>query len=220
MIKAIFFDAAGILYTRSGPTEEFAIDLLQREGFSIVIDDEQLASQMKLRSKANQGSISHDIYWDQYLVLRKVKNPEQRKDFINRIITFSNDVQPVIGADKALAALKDQGFTLGIITDTMYPLEWKMKRLEKAGVAQYIEIVACSTELGAHKPDPAVYAYAIRQSGLRPDETAFVGHLGVELDGAHKAGMTTIAIYQDQGTQADYYCNSIADLPDLAIFKK
>lgn len=219
MIKAIFFDAAGILYTRSGPTEEFAIALLQKEGYPVVIDEKQLENQLKLRSQANSGTVSHDVYWDRYLSMRKVNDPQKRKDYTNRIITYSNDVQPMEGADGALRELSHRGFTLGIITDTMYPLEWKMKRLEKAGVAEYIKIVACSTELGAHKPDPAVYAYAIRQAGLQPDETAFVGHLGVELEGAHKAGMITIAIHHDPGTQADHFCNSIADLPTLAIFQ-
>ena len=31
MIKAIFFDAAGILYTRGGHTEEFALNLLKNK---------------------------------------------------------------------------------------------------------------------------------------------------------------------------------------------
>ena len=34
MIKAIFFDAAGILYSRGGHTEEFALTLLQDNGFA------------------------------------------------------------------------------------------------------------------------------------------------------------------------------------------
>ena len=84
--------------------------------------------------------------------------------------------------------MKQKGIRLGIITDTMYPVEWKMRRLEKAGVAEFIEIVACSTSIGAHKPDPAVYAYALDQANLSQGESAFVGHLGIELEGAKKVG--------------------------------
>lgn len=218
MIKAIFFDAAGILYTRGGTTEEFAIDLLIKKGYTPEVSTELMEKQLALRSQANEGIISHEVYWDQYLSMRKVNNPELRKEYTTEIVNYSNAIQPIPGAKEALAQLKQKGFPMGIITDTMYPLEWKMRRLEKAGVAEFIDIVACSTDLGAHKPDPAVYTYAIQQARLTPAETAFVGHLGVELEGAHKAGMTTIAINHDEGANADFYCNSLLDLPALPIF--
>ncbi len=219
MIKAIFFDAAGILYTRSGHTEEFAVDLLQKNGFPTSVTPEEMETQLDLRSKANDGTLSHEKYWDQFLQQRKVTDPDQRKRMIKQITDYSNDIDPVPGAKEALAVLRERGFNLGIITDTMYPLEWKMKRLKKAGVAEFINIIACSTELGAHKPDPLVYRYAVEQAKLTPADTAFVGHLGSELDGAHQAGMTTIAINYDPGTQADFLCQSIGLLPSLPIFQ-
>jgi HAD superfamily hydrolase (TIGR01509 family) len=171
-------------------------------------------------SKANEGNISHEAYWDQFLSMRNVQNSQLRKDITTKIITYSNDVQPVKGAAATLKKLKEWGLVLGIITDTMYPLEWKMRRLEKAGVAEFIDIVSCSTELGAHKPDPAVYSYALQQAKLTVDEAAFVGHMGIELAGAHQVGMTTIAIDHDEGAIADFYCNSISDLLNLAIIKR
>ncbi|MHB8136566.1 MAG: hypothetical protein ACYDH1_20330, partial [Anaerolineaceae bacterium] len=60
MIKAIFFDAAGILYTRSGTTEDFAIKLVNEKGFSSDISGELMEKQLALRSQANEGSISHE----------------------------------------------------------------------------------------------------------------------------------------------------------------
>lgn len=216
MIKAIFFDAAGILYTRSGPTEKFALELLQKHGFPTQISPEQLEIQLALRDKANSGTLSNEIYWDKFLLMRNVIDPEQRTDFYHQIINFSNDVEPIPGAKEALRQLETQGFILGIITDTMYPLEWKMRRLEKAGVAEFIKVVACSTNLGAHKPDPAVYLYAIKQANLLPEETAFIGHLGSEVQGAHDAGMVTIAINQDPVPEADFCCKSLSELPTLS----
>jgi len=219
MIKAIFFDAAGILYTRPGHTEDFALDLLQTRGFSSKPTSDQITSEIKLRSQANQGLISPFEYWDEFLMIRGVQNPQTRKDFSTEIMNYSNDVQPVLGAREALSRLKEKGFILGIITDTMYPIEWKMRRLEKAGVAEYIDIVACSTELGVHKPDPAIYAHAVKQGNLDDGESVFVGHLGIELTGAHLAGMLTVAIDHDPGAKADYYCKSILELLDLPILQ-
>lgn len=218
-IKAIFFDAAGILYTRSGPTEKYALDLLCRSGFTTEITADQTTYQLKLKSQANQGEIGHDAYWDQFLKIRGVKDTAQRKEFASEIINYSNNVQPIPGARESLRGLKQKGFLLGIITDTMYPVAWKMLRLEKAGVAEFIDIVACSTDLGAHKPDPVVYSYALKQASLKPDESIFVGHLGIELEGAHNAGMITIAIDHDPDAKADFFCNSLSDLHSLSIFQ-
>lgn len=220
MIKAIFFDAAGILYTRAGPTEAYALQILNEEGFSTELTPDQLENQMALRSQANQGAVSYEEYWDAFLSVRGVLDPVHRQDLTARIILYSNAVLPVPGGREALNGLKLKGFQLGIITDTMYPVEWKMRRLEKAGVAEFIDIVACSTDLGVHKPDPAIYSYALQQAHLQPDEAVFVGHLGVELQGARKAGMITIAIDQDRDATADYYCGSLLDLLTLPILSK
>ena len=220
MIKAIFFDAAGILYTRSGPTEAYALQILKEEGFAAELTPDQLETQKALRSRANQGAVGHAEYWDAFLSMRGVLDPVQRKDLTDRILEYSNAVLPIPGGREALKGLKLRGFQLGIITDTMYPVEWKMRRLERAGVAEFIDIVACSTDLGVHKPDPAIYSYALQQARLEPDEAAFVGHLGVELQGARKAGMITIAIDQDRDATADYYCRSLADLLTLPILSR
>ena len=220
MIKAIFFDAAGILYTRDGHTETYALDLVSKMGYQAVLPQAQRENQLAVHSKANKGTISYEAYWDQFLLMRNIQDAQLRKNMTNQIINYSNDVQPIVGAAETLKKLKEMGLVLGIITDTMYPLEWKMRRLEKAGVAEFIDIVSCSTELGAHKPDPLVYIYALQQAKLEACEAAFVGHMGIEIAGAHQVGMTTIAIDHDEGTIADIYCDSISDLLNLPILTK
>jgi HAD superfamily hydrolase (TIGR01509 family) len=218
-IKGIFFDASGVLYIRSGHTGDYALDLLREHGYQADISDQSLGHLEKLRQQANRGLADYITYWDQFLLLRGVVDLQQRKRMTGSIIDFSNNVQPAPNGHETLAELKKRGFVLGIITDTMYPLEWKKRRLERAGVAEFIDIIACSTSLGMHKPNPAIYQYAIRQLSLSPQETAFIGHLAVELDGARIAGMTTIAVNYDDDTQADYHCASLSDLLALPIFQ-
>jgi len=102
-------------------------------------------------------------------------------------------VLAIPGGKEALAGLKQRGFVLGIVTDTIYPIDWKMRWLDKVGVAEFMDVVACSTVLGAHKPDPAMYLNALQQAHLAPSESAFVGHDAGELEGARKAGIATVA---------------------------
>jgi HAD superfamily hydrolase (TIGR01509 family) len=220
MIKGIFFDAAGVLYTRGGPTEAFALSLLQELGFPTTPSAQDLERQKALRSQASQGQLSHEAYWDEFLRMRGVASPDQRQALIKQITDYSNDVIPVSGNREALADLKQRGFVLGIVTDTMYPLEWKVRRLEKAGVAEFIDVIACSTVLGVHKPDPAMYLNAVQQAHLTPGESAFVGHATIELEGARRAGMKTVAVNHDPDAQADYYAQSLLDLLNVPIFQK
>ena len=218
MIKGIFFDAAGVLYCRARPTEDFALGLLRNGGFSIDVTSEDLTHLLALRAQANQGQVNHEAYWDQFLMMHGVADPYLRQTFITRIIDYSNDVLPVPGAREALQGLKQRSFLLGIVTDTMYPLEWKRRRLEKVGVAEYIDVIACSTVIGVHKPDSGMYLNALQQAHLSPDESAFVGHLAIELRGAHNAGMVTVAVNFEPDAVADYYCKSLLDLLNVPIF--
>jgi HAD superfamily hydrolase (TIGR01509 family) len=208
------------LYGRSAPTESHAVYLLQQGGFATQVSPEQLERQLALRAQASQGQVSHDTYWDQYLFIRGVSDAEQRATMIKQIVDFSNNVQPMTGASEAIDGLKKRGFVLGIVTDTMYPLEWKMRRLEKAGVAEFIDVIACSSVLGIHKPDPAMYLNALQQAHLPPSESAFVGHDAVEIDGARKAGMATVAVNYEPESKADYYCANILELLNVPIFQQ
>jgi HAD superfamily hydrolase (TIGR01509 family) len=219
LIKGIFFDAAGVLYRRASPTADFALGLLRDGGFSIEVPSEDLTQILALRAQANQGQVNHETYWDQFLRMHGVADPCLRQTFITQITDYSNDVLPIPGAREALQGLKQRRFLLGIVTDTIYPLEWKRRRLEKVGVAEYIDVIACSTVIGVHKPDPVMYSNALQQAHLSPDESAFVGHLALELQGAHNAGMVTVALDFEPDTVADYYCKSILDLLNIPIFK-
>lgn len=170
--------------------------------------------------KPAKDKLRHEVYWDQFLLMRGVTNPEHRRTLVGRIIDYSDDVLPVPGGREVLAGLKKRGFVLGVVTDTMYPIEWKMRRLTKVGVAEFIDVIACSTVLGVHKPDSAMYLDAVQQAHLTPSESAFVGHVNVELEGARRAGMRTVAVNSDPDAKADYYAKSLRDLLNIAIFQK
>ncbi len=218
MIKGIFFDAADIFYYRPEPTNKYVLNLLKEKGFSTELSPENQLRQKALHSEANRGRLSPDQYWDRFLLMHGVTAPEERQTLVDKINDYSNHVLPIPGGREALMGLKQRGFVLGIVTDTMYPLEWKMRWLDDVGVAEFIDVVACSTNLGAHKPDPAIYLNALQQAHLTPGESAFVGHKAEELEGARKAGITTVAVNYDPDAEADYYTQSLVDLLNVPIF--
>ncbi len=219
-IKGIFFDAAGVFYDRRETTGAFANRLLADQSYRVQLTEEETARKKTLRVQATEGHIGHDEYWEQLLLMHAVLDREKRDALKQRILAHTHEVFAYPGAASTLAALKERGFILGIVTDTIYPVEWKMRWLAKVGVAPFIDIVSCSSTLGAHKPEPAIYLNALVQARLTPPEAAFVGHDAGELEGARRAGMATVAVNHNPDARADYYCAALPDLLNVPIFQK
>jgi HAD superfamily hydrolase (TIGR01509 family) len=219
-IRGILFDAAGVFYRRPESTGKYVANLLEKLGLPTELAAEDLARHKALRSQTNKGHLSPDDYWDQRLQMHGVAAAEERRTLVGRINDYSDQVVPIPGGREALVGLKQRGFVLGIVTDTIYPLERKMRWLDHVGVAEFIDLVACSTVVGAHKPDPAIYLDALQQAHLTPDQSAFVGHDTEELNGARMAGIATVAVNYDPGARADYYVASLVDLLNVPIFRK
>lgn len=219
MVKGILFDAAGVLYRRPEPTNQFLAGLLRKMGLTGELSAEDRRRQKALKSRGSRGTISPGEYWDQVLQMHGVADPAERQALIAAIDRHADDVYPMPGCEETLAALRQRGLILCIVTDTMHSLERKMQWLEKAGIARWIDVVACSTVLGVHKPEPAIYLDALRQAHLSVGDAAFVGHDAVELEGAHRVGLATVAVHYDPGARADYYAASLTDLLSVPIFR-
>jgi FMN phosphatase YigB (HAD superfamily) len=219
MIKGIFFDAADVFYERRESTGEFATNLLKQNGFADRVSESDLARQKNLRVQATKGRITPENYWDEFVRMRGVRDAQQRRALVAQILEHTHRVIAIPGGRAATAELRARGFVLGIVTDTMCPVEWKMNWLAQVGVAEFIDVVACSTVLGAHKPNPEIYLNALHQARLEPGQAAFVGHDAGELAGARRAGMKTVAVNHDANARADYYAQSLTDLLNVPIFQ-
>lgn len=220
MIRGIFFDAAGVFYDRRESTSGYARKLLAERGYPVELPGDVQAHLNDLKHQATIGRMHHETYWDEFLRLHRVVRGDDREAFRQQILQHANQVYVYPGGRAALEKLRQRGFVLGLITDTMYPFEWKLRWLAKAGVAEYLDIIACSSVLGVCKPEPPIYLAALAQAKLSPAKAAFVGHDAAELDGAHRAGLVTVAVNYPRGASADYYAPSLADLDRVPIFAR
>ena len=218
-IKGIFFDAADVFYERDERTASFVGQLLTERGYSNQLSAEEQACQQVLNHQANGGLVSPGTYWNEVLKMHGVDAPQERALMIEKIMSHANNIHAIPGGRETLVALKQRGFLLGIITDTIYPLEWKMGWLEQVGVAEFIDVVTCSSTLGVHKPDPAIYLNAVQKANLTAAESAFVGHDAGELEGARQVGLATVAVLYGPHAQADHYAETLPDLLNVPIFQ-
>jgi HAD superfamily hydrolase (TIGR01509 family) len=121
------------------------------------------------------------------------------------------------GVRETLAHLKKTGYLLAIVSDTSQPIHIKLNWFESGGFGHVWDSIISSHEIGVEKPDPRIYAAALKQLGLSPQQAIFVGHSPEELEGAHAIGMKTIAFNYGETARADHYIVKFADLLTVPV---
>lgn len=115
----------------------------------------------------------------------------------------------------ALAELRQQGLKLVVVSNSNGTLQRAFARL---GLAQLVDVIVDSHEVGAEKPDRRLFDVALDLSGADRSTTVHLGDLySIDVVGARNAGLTGMLV-----DQADLYqsvdCSrirSIAELPSL-----
>ncbi|ALG13101.1 HAD family hydrolase [Kibdelosporangium phytohabitans] len=107
------------------------------------------------------------------------------------------------------------GFRLAIASSS--PTAWVVPLLEKSGYRSRFEVVACGDEVGAPKPDPAVYRLALRRMEISADQAVAFEDTPHGVAAAKAAGLRCVAIpnpHIDPArlTAADLVLASAADM--------
>lgn len=118
-----------------------------------------------------------------------------------------SDVMPI------LDRLREEKVRLVVVSnwdDTIHDV------LEMLGISERFEFVLSSLEVGYEKPDPRIFAVAVRRLGYEPYQIAHVGdNPKDDVMGARFAGM--FPIYLDrQSSEGTADCARIASLSELA----
>ena len=110
-----------------------------------------------------------------------------------------------------LEALRGRGLKLALVSNTASP-QWLLQPvLERQGIADRVDAVVLSSEVGKRKPHPAIFERALRELEVDAGAAVFVGdRLEADVLGASRMGMTTIqavwfrADEGPEGIEADY----------------
>lgn len=106
--------------------------------------------------------------------------------------TCTDIVIPYAGIEAPLAALKDAGFGVGILSHVPWPGPDCRRWFERWGLAPYIDHYSLSSDIGWIKPNPAHYQDALDQAGCAADEILMVGdHPKRDIIGAREFGFRT-----------------------------
>ncbi|MAF10161.1 phosphoglycolate phosphatase [Candidatus Poribacteria bacterium] len=105
--------------------------------------------------------------------------------------TRGEAIRPFAGAVETLAALRDRGVRLGLITNGAAEPQWA--KIDRFELAQYFGVIVVEGEFGVGKPDERVYRHAMRELGVTPAETWMVGdNFGWEVEAPQALGITAV----------------------------
>lgn len=100
--------------------------------------------------------------------------------------------QPFPGVPEAIAALKNTGFTVGVVTSKRVALA--SKSLKAHGLFDIFSCVNGAEDSTAHKPDPEPLLQAAKKLGVSPDRCVYVGDSPYDLQAAHAASMPSVGV--------------------------
>ena len=225
-IRAIFFDAGNtLLYPR---LDERARDLTEA-GFPARVEDFHAAERAAkekldvwLWPQIRQGNVPRTIdhyYWGEYLIalMGQVSAPEREHARLIRLMiegfrnirTWSVVMPETPGY---LASLKEQGYFLGVISNSIGTIE---DQLQHVGMRGYFQAVFDSAIVGVEKPHPEIFQMALASAKVAANEAVFVGDTNAtDVGGAQLAGLHGVLIDRI-GAYPHAECPRITSLPEL-----
>lgn len=99
---------------------------------------------------------------------------------------------PYDGVNDVVRALAADGRQLGVVTSKIEPLAHRA--LAHVGLDDCFSIVIGLESTTRHKPDPAPLVHAMERFGADAAETVYIGDSPFDLQAAHAASITSIAV--------------------------
>lgn len=217
-LKWLFFDVGDTLVDEWEPVDDI-IGQFVREACA-------LGYPVKIEAVRELFASCYRKYeqWPMRVAIRTFVEDEGHQKQIQDKLKFQKDLErPFPSADFVLQQLS-RHYGIGIIANQSPGTE---ERLESYGLRKYVDVLACSAEEGVSKPDPELYAVALKQAGCEPEEAVMIGdRIDNDIIPARNLGMRTIRIMQGYGrfqpelsddNRADWTVDSLDQLLPLLM---
>lgn len=124
---------------------------------------------------------------------------------------------PLPGAAACLARLRGAGIRVGVVSNADGRIA---EALGRAGLAQLLDVIVDSAVVGVHKPNPAIFGYALEPLGLEAAETWYLGDtVAYDVAAADAAGLLSWVIDYAGLHTVDHprRVRSLAEFADIAL---
>jgi putative hydrolase of the HAD superfamily len=222
-VEAVLFDVNGTLRVREAhePTQRAAFARLRELIGRDDIDWDELTRRQKSYgnwAQANLIQLSEAEIWSRWIL---PEYPHERIEPVAAELTLAwserkGHTVPSPGADIMLAELRNRGYRLGVISNSMSTLDIP-RSIESFGWKEYFDVVILSSDLKVRKPSPEPFHEAARRMNLPPDRCAYLGNrISRDMVGCKRAGFVLgLIIEPPSGPRVDEQDQTV--VPDVVI---
>ncbi len=231
MIRAVFFDWFGTLARYDPPREVAESQALERLGFSVppekigpalAIADRQYFEEntrlsMRKRSREEQARLYTRL---QQTVLESVgidlsRHPDLLGKLLAVMLEYTRTASFALYDDvlPTVQELKKRKLVLGLLTN----MDQDMAPLSRSlGIAEHIDFVVTSGEVGEDKPAPGIFLAALKKAAVTPAEAIHVGdQYAVDVVGARGVGIKALLVDRDNTSPEVAGCPRLRRLTEL-----
>jgi len=136
------------------------------------------------------------------------------------IAPIDDEVAVYPDAVETLDQLRERGYAIGLISNTMWPSVYHERQLERFGILSRLDHRVFSADAGAWKPQPGVFRLSLEALNVAPHQAVYVGDIPEhDVRGAQDAGLR--AVYRRHpdrsldGVRPDAEIDCLSELPEI-----
>ncbi len=182
--------------------------------------------QMWSQAKETWAGVAISDVMQQALIESGLNSEQIDLDEVLRVYDWQpvSGVKPFADTIPVLRTLQQQGYKIGLITNSMQPMWMRDVELEVYGIIGYLDARITSGDTGYMKPHPAIYQRILHLLETEAEQAVFVGDRpSNDIAGANEAGLISVLMrpshldYDLNGVQPDYTITRLNELlPILA----
>lgn len=212
MIKTVVFDLGGTLVEYSGnhdswpqleaPGLDAAYAVLSEAGLKLPRPHKFRAAGYEILPRrwadatAGKKNLTTASFLTEILDTLQASKPDGRT--LELAVTdyeaaVCNDAAAIPHAQAVVEQLRDDGYRLGLISNTMYRGQSHMSDMERFGLADLFDSLLFSADTNKWKPNRAPFTHVMSELRASPETTVFIGDdPGTDIVGARRAGMHAV----------------------------
>lgn len=233
-IRFVLFDFDGTLRINRPHGSDVLMDFFATQGMIFDGKDRWRAERWEHLYWANSPELASDVevsgddedaFWTQYArryILTLGGDEEQAAHIAPLAQAYMKEnYQPVPeapeGTHETLSALREARLQLAVLSNRKNPYD---HRLREVGLETCFDRCLAAGQLGAYKPDPAVFHRACEQIGCRAAQAVYVGdNYFADVIGARAAGLRPV-LYDPRHLFPEANCPVITDFRQLPAVLK
>jgi len=223
LISGVLFDLDGTLLDCIMPMQEAFVKVVESLGITITEEERRNVGENLSKILIARSSLLANIsfLWrlGKYVGLRPYKRVHMMVLVYYRLKHIANNSNLFNGVPEVLETLKNRGVKMAIVTTrSRKELHHILKMFS---IESYFDAAVSRDDVKNGKPSPDPLLFALKQLGLRPEETAMVGDMPIDIEAGRRAGTKTVGllngIFKKELTAShpDVSVNSIAEVPGI-----